>query len=125
MKTNDNKIMRRIIEKMSEGYYITLNTLSNKLEDLGFISYDTITHVFHKPYVVFGIDDTYVFISYLPKDIERVAEVKRAYEAFVNYLNTEMEEGEDFTESDAYKELVYLYECLEITVSFMYEQQGD
>lgn len=124
MQTNDNKIMRRIIEKMNKSY-LTLSSLSTKLEDLGLISYDTIAQVFRKPYVVFGIDDTYVFISYLPKDIKRVAEVKRAYEVFVNHLNNEMEEGEDFTESDAYKELVYLYECLEITVSFMYEQQGD
>lgn len=124
MQTTDNKIMRRIIEKMNKSY-LTLSSLSTKLEDLGLISYDSIAQVFRKPYVVFGIDDTYVFISYLPKDIKRVAEVKRAYEAFVNHLNNEMEEGEDFTESDAYKELVYLYECLEITVSFMYEQQGD
>lgn len=129
MKTYDNKILRNIINNFNnDNYYLTLDRLSEKMEALGFISCQDLDTAISRNYLVYStmIDDEFVnvFISYLPHNLFNVAELKTAYQEFVSYISTHNNDL-DYKKHDTYKQLEYLYRCVEINVQFLYVEEED
>lgn len=128
MKTYDNKILRNIINNFNNDNYLTLDCLSEKMGALGFISCQDLDTAISRNYLVYStiVDGEFVnvFISYLPRNLFNVAELKTAYQEFVSYIRTHSNDF-DYKKHDTYKQLEYLYRCVEINVQFLYVEEED
>lgn len=87
MRTSDNKILRLVIEHISNEPLITLHDFEFKMRDMGFINMISALDTIKKGFAIFGMEDVehnnnfiYVYVSWLPKDLTKVKDVYDAKE---------------------------------------------